>query len=380
MDLELSALKEINKANINFPYNEYISQWKKVGKKVVGWNCCSALVPEEVIHAAGIMPIWVTGDSKELSLDNANIYLTNHTCSVSRSSLEQALTKEYDFLDGFVTTYNCDGMRRLADVWRLNLSIPVIYVLSTPRKFTEKAKKFFAEEILEFKQRLEKHFNLKISDDSLRKSIDIYNNTRRLMGELYDLRKMDNPPISGLETWQILNASGRMPKEKFNQLLEDTIAEVRQKKRNTGNGSRLMIIGNILNNTEFIRNIEELGATIVVDALCPGIIYWSELVRADSDPIRSLSDRYLNKFHQARFIPYETRWNEISKLIDEYKVDGIIMEAVRYCSHHPWDIPRLNMRFKERGTPVLNLDIEYGMGMIGQIKTRVQAFLEMIAR
>jgi len=293
--------------------------------------------------------------------------------------LEQALTGEYDFLDGFVSTYNCDGTRRLADVWGLNLSIPVIYVLSTPRKFTEKAKEFFAEEIFKFKQRLEKHFNLEISDDSLYKSIETYNNTRRLMGELYNLRKMDKPPISGAESWQILNASGRMPKEKFNRLLEETIAEVKQKKRNTGKGSRLMIIGNILNNTEFIRNIEELGATVVVDALCPGIIYWSELVKADSDPIISLSDRYLSKFHQARFIPYEARWNEVSKLIDEYKVDGIIMEAVRYCSHHPWDMPRLDMRLKEKDIPVLNLDIEYGTGMTGQVKTRVQAFLEMIS-
>src|SRR3972149_10921922 len=242
MGSELSALKEINKANLNFPYNEYISKWKAEGKKVLGWSCCSALVPEEVIHAAGIMPMWVTGDSKEISLDNANIYLTNHTCSVSRNSLEQALTREYDFLDGFVTTYNCDGMRRLADVWRLNLTIPVIYVLSAPRKFTEGAKKFSAEEIFEFKQRLEKHFNLKISDDSLYKSIDIYNNTRRLMGELYDLRKMDNPPISGLESWQILNASGRMPKETVNRLLKTPLGEVGQKRRNTGNGSRLMII------------------------------------------------------------------------------------------------------------------------------------------
>jgi len=71
MSSEIYALKEINKANANFPYNEYISEWKKEGKKVVGWNCCSALVPEEVIHAAGILPIWVTGDSKELALDNA---------------------------------------------------------------------------------------------------------------------------------------------------------------------------------------------------------------------------------------------------------------------------------------------------------------------
>ena len=374
----LKTLEEIRKANAPFPQNKSIMQWKEEGGKVIGWNCCGSLVPEEIIHAAGMLPVSVVGESKELTMEDANVYLGIYTCSFTRSCLQLALDGEYDFLDGLVSTYNCDGTRRLADVWRGNISIPVIHVLSTPRKFTERAKEFFALDIGDFKEKLEKQFQIKITDKSLSQAIETYNHTRNLLEKLYDLRKNDNPSLSGSEMMEIMNAAVRMPRDSFNSLLENLGEELEAGNRSLPANKRLMILGNILNNVEFIRETEALGATVVVDGLSTGTGYWSTLVNQNGDPIKSLSDRYLSKLHQSRFWPYEVRWKEVEKLIDDFRVEGVITETMRYCSHHIWDMPRLNKRLEEKDIPVLNLDLEYGMGMIGQVKTRVQAFLEML--
>src|SRR4030042_416784 len=124
----LETLREIREINASFPYSEPVKEWKEQGRKVIGWQC--TYVPEEIIYAAGMLPIRVTGGYKELDLEDANAYLYINSCSSVRSCLQLGLEKQYDFLDGFVAGSTCDGARRLADVWGRYLSIPGIYVLS----------------------------------------------------------------------------------------------------------------------------------------------------------------------------------------------------------------------------------------------------------
>jgi len=374
----LETLQEVREINSSFPYTAPIRAWKEQGKKVIAFQC--TYVPEEIIYAAGIMPIRLTGDSRELDLEEANAYMYINTCSHVRSCLELVLRKQYDFLDGFVSGTTCDSSRRLTDVWKYYNFTSFVHILTVPRKMTERAHELYRREVQDFKRRLEEFFDVEITPQALRQAIKVYNRSRELLHQLYQLRKSDAPPISGAEVQEVLNAGWSMPKEQFNQLLERLVEEASSGQRAVRGNFRLMLNGSPLNNPEFTKAIEELGGLVVVDELCTGVRYWWELVDTDSeiDPVAALSRRYLNNFPCPRMFPPEERFNRVLQLVKDYRVEGVISEIVRYCVHCAHDQPLLRRRLEKQGVPVLELGVEYGMPGTGQIRTRVQAFLELL--
>jgi len=377
---DLETLREVREINSSFPYTAPIRACKEQGKKIIAFEC--TYVPEEIIHAAGILPIRLTGDSRELDLEEANAYMYINTCSFVRSCLELVLRKQYDFLDGFVSATTCDSSRRLTDVWDYYKLTQFVYILSVPRKMTERAHQLYREEVQDLKQRLEEFFDVEISAQALRQAITVYNKGRELLRELYELRKSDTPPITGSEVLEVLNAGFKMPREQFNDLLGRLVEEASSGQRAVEGKFRLMVNGSPLNNADFIKTIEDLGGLVVVDELCTGARYWWDLVDADPeiDPIEALSRRYLNNFPCPRMFPPEGRFNRVLQMVEDYHVDGVVSEIVRYCVHCAHDQPLLRRRLEKQGVPVLELNVEYGMPGTGQIRTRVQAFLEMLER
>lgn len=376
---ELETLNEFRRINASFPYTEPIKRWKDQGGKVVGWMC--SYVPEEIIHAAGILPIRLTGDSKELGLEESASYLSVGTCTFIRSCFELVLTHQFDFLDAFVTANTCEGTRHMAEVWAHYLPTPLLGILPVPRRFGKRALDLYHKELVTFKQVLEGFFGVNISDQALWQAIQVYDEGRNLVRDLYDLKKAEAPPISGAETLEVLNAAFRMPREDFNRLLRKLLAELRQSNRALHGSVRLMLSGSIINNSEFIQGIEDLGALVVVDELCTGTRYWYEPVgnRSGTTPLEALADRYLErKIPCARMVPSSRRSERVLQLANEFEVEGVISEVIRYCNPFLHDAPMLKDELEAAGFPVLGLEVEYGMGATGQVRTRAQAFIEMI--
>jgi benzoyl-CoA reductase subunit C len=274
----------------------------------------------------------------------------------------------------------CDGARRLFDLWRYYLKPPFFQILTVPRKTTENAQDLYLSQVEEFKTHLEEYMGLKISDAALLEAVKVMNESRSLLKELYTLRALPEPLISGQETQEVLNASFRMPKEEFNQNLKQLIADLRLDPRGYHPKARLMLIGSVLTNPEFIKSIEELGVIVTTDELCTSTRYWSDpvVLEGAKSPLAAIARRYLSNFPCARMYPSTERFDRIVKLAREAKVDGIISETIRYCVPYAHDIPLLSDRLKSEGIPLLTLDVEYGTSGSGQIRTRVQAFLEMV--
>jgi bcr-type benzoyl-CoA reductase subunit C len=372
----LEALREIREINSSFPYTAPIKAWKEQGKKVIAFQC--DYVPEEVIYAAGMLPIRLTGDSGELGLEEANAYMYVNTCSFIRSCLELVLRKQYNFLDGFVSGATCDCSRRLADVWIHYRFTPFAHIFSVPRKITQWAYKLYEAEVRDLQHRLEEFFRVDITNEALWEAVEVYNKRRGLFKKLHELRKLDAPPISGAETLEVLNASSRMPPDQFNQVLERLLEEASSGKRAVEGKFRLMVNGSPLNNPEFMQAIEELGGVVVIDELCTGIRYWWESVDPAPDPIKAICRRYLHNFPCPRMEPFEDRAQRALKIARDYRIDGVVTEMVRYCVPWTMEQPLQRMTFEEQGIPVLELDLEYGTPGTGPIRTRVQAFLEML--
>lgn len=374
----LPTLDKFREMNATFPRTREIMDYKQSGKKVFGWLC--TYVPEEIIHAAGILPIRITGSIQETELDDGNAYLYVNSCSFSRSCLQLGLKSEYDFLDGVVGGSTCDGARRLFDLWRQYIGTPFHHVITVPRKYTEKAHHLYYQEILDFTSHFEEHLGLKISEEKLLESVKLYNESRILLKKLYDLRKLEKPTITGAETMEVLNASFRMPKELFNSWLQDLLNELAICDCENSGRARIMLIGSVLTNPEFIKAIENQGGLVVADELCTSTRYWSDPVILDADKtlIESISRRYLNNFPCARMFPSDERFERIIDYINSFRIDGVISQIVRYCVPYSHDLPLLTKKLKKINVPILALDVEYGTSGSGQIQTRVQAFLEML--
>jgi len=374
----LSVLDRFRELNESFPKTAQILEHKSKGGKVVGWLC--TYVPEEVIHAAGALPIRIIGYSHEANLDDANAHLYINNCTFSRSCLQLGLEGQYEFLDGVVGGSTCDGARRLFDVWRQYVGTPFHHVLTVPRKFTERAHELYYEEVMLFKKHFEEHFGVEITDEALERSVGVLNESRLLLRDLYDLRKRDKPPVSGAEVMEVLNAAYRMPKELFNAWLRELIGELKSSDKAFSGKARVMLVGSVLTNPDFVKSIEDQGALVVTDELCTSTRYWGDRVVIDErrPVLESIARRYLDNFPCARMYPSDERFDRIIEYARDFKVDGVISETVRYCVQYAHDLPLLSDRLSEHGIPMLSLDVEYGTAGSGQIATRVQAFLEML--
>lgn len=374
---ELETLAEIREINASFPYNKYVRDWKEGGKKIIGWVC--TYTPEELIHAAGILPIRVWGGFEEFPLNKADAYFYPTSCSTVRSCFQFALEHKYDFLDGFVVGSPCEHARRLFDVWSYWMKTPFNYPSSLLFDHGDESIRHYHDGLLDFKSKLEEFYGIKISDDALRESIFLYNRTRELLRQLDELRKSDNPPISGAEALEIMNACMATPKEQFNKILERLVEEAKSIRRTWKNKEiRLMFTGSMWNNPKFLKFIEDQGCLIVVNEICTGMRYWSDLVQVDSNLLKAIAHRYITRFPCHHFYPWEPRFDRMVKTAKEYRVAGVINLLVRYCVGLGFMRPLIKERFVQEGIPCYDLEQMYGARESGQVKTRIQAFLEMI--
>ncbi len=372
---ELQELIEIP----NNLVNPRVESWKKQHKKVIGFFC--SYVPEEIPYALQLLPYRV----RPLGCNEtarADAYMSTFNCSFARCCLELALKGNYEFLDGLVFMNSCDHIHRLCDVWRYEVkSPPFIHFLNVPRKINDSAIAHFRDQIVIFTESLEKAFGVKMTEEALRSAIEIYNETRSLLREVYELRKSAAPPITGAEVHGIVLAASTTPKEEYNKLLKKALKQIKVREDISTYKARVMILGSNLDDPNYVKLIEDQGALVVADALCFGSRYFRKPVEIADDLLYGLAKSYLERPMCPRMIEEQTaRHNHIKEIIRDYKVDGVIFQTMRYCDIWGNDYFRLSHHLKECNVPILNLQREYMPGGQAQLITRVQAFLEVLGR
>ncbi len=359
--------------------NPELKKWIDQGGKVMGYFCSYG--PEEVITAAGVLPIRMRATGST-STELADAYLSSINCSFCRHCFNMGLQGECDFLEGVVWLNNCDHVRRIYDNWIRKVNTPLTHMMSLPKMTTEVQVEWFREELTILKEALEKHLGITVTDEKLREAIKLHNETRRLLRQLYELRKKDNPPITGAETLSVVVASTAMPREQFNQMLKELLEELSDAEGIKDYRARLMIVGSILDDPAYIKVIEEQGGLVVTDSLCFGSrIIWNEVDEGANDPLAAMARYYIQDKPACprMFDTQQKRSKFISDMIKEFKVDGVIGERMIFCDLWTVENYMLNIDMKEEGVPFLKLDREYLLaGVVGQLRTRAQAFLESI--
>ncbi|MFX1571578.1 MAG: 2-hydroxyacyl-CoA dehydratase subunit D [Promethearchaeota archaeon] len=356
--------------------NDWVHNWKNEGKKVLGYFC--SYIPEEIIYAADVLPIRMRARGcSDTPMGDA--YMNPTTCSYTRCCLEMANRKEYDFLDGIVSCNCCDQVRRLYDNLRYKTPFPYHYIMGIPGYVSDVTIEWFKHEIIKFKKNLEHELKISIGNDDLKKVIKIYNQTRTLLKELYTLRKRDDPPISGSDIMKILSAGISIPKVEYNKLLELQLKQIIDKKGISDYKARIMLVGSMLDEPEYIEIIENLGGLVVTDSLCLGTRYFWDFVDETLDPLDALAKRYLSKISCPRMTDGHLKRAEyMVNMIKEFNIEGVIFQRMKFCALWWAEIFLLRNKLKEEGIPFLDLEREYVLSGAGAMKTRVQTFIEIL--
>jgi bzd-type benzoyl-CoA reductase N subunit len=358
--------------------NSEVEAWKQAGGKAIGYFCST--VPEELFTAAGLLPFRMRGTGST-STELSDSCFSNINCSYPRHTMNQALLGVYDFLDGLVCINSCDHVRRIYDNWTRQLDTPFVKVMSLPRKTGTPQIDWYSDEINLLREQIQEHFGVEITDERLSDAIALHNEVRELQKQVYECRKSDAPLLTGTEVLPIMVAGTAMPKERYKVLLQQFLGDLEKLEGMDGYRARLMVIGGELDDPEFMEVIEGQGGIVVTDSTCFGTrLMWRPVDESNDDPVRALASYYIyDRPSCPRMYGDQSRRIDYTReLAREFRVDGIIGERLIFCDQWVVEHYMTGIDLKEDGIPFLQLDREYILSGKGQLRTRVQAFLETI--
>lgn len=367
---ELSALA-------NYPYNMLRERKQQSGQKIIGSTLTD--VPEELIHAAGLFPFTILGTNRPIR--RASALLPDNSCSLSRSDLELVLTYERDLFDGFVLPQIDDTTQHLSDIWRRKVPASFFECYLIPRQVDRpSSRQWLLDETNRLKENLERFTGRKISEGALRKSISIYNENRRILRGIYDLKRQGCGLIENRVFFELIKSSMFLPKETHNGYLKELVPQL-EKREPSGEPKclRFVVAGVVWEPPAVMTILDELGINVVGDDLCTGTRYIEKDVALDGDPIDGLVKRH---FERGPFSPIHDQGNQILDnlldLVQRFEAHGVLYLHLKFFESQDYDLPDLNQEMKRRGVSMYVLDTEYQTTHLAQMKTRIQAFAESL--
>ncbi len=376
-------------SRVDAMYQDYAGRAKELagqGARFIGYVC--SFVPLEMIAASGCFPFRIRGDVHE-PITKGDTLLETIVCPFYRSCFDLMLKGKYDFASGVVIPHACDSMVRSYDVWNYALNLPYTHFVNVPSVCGDSALRFFEAELISFKQSLEKYTGVSITDEKLAHSIRAYNLNRKKARDIYALRKTHPPAILGSDLVKVLSVGASLPVEESNELFDQVLQACSgANKTDAQSGPRILIDGPCLDNMDLIKLIEDCGAQVVGDTTCNGARDHFPLTDEIRPPVQALADRYLNKLNCPKTYrdnqagtfekDADNRFGDIESYAKDYSADGVILYVYKYCDPFGFEVPARKTYLESKNIPVLYLEDLYSSGATGQLKTRIQAFLEMI--
>ncbi len=343
---------------------------------LMGWLC--SYTPIELIIAAGFTPYRIAGHSDPI--EKADSYMHANICQYVRACLDKALAGNYDHLDGFVFITSCDAMRRLYDVWRKHISTKFTFIFDLPVGQSKENESYFRTELQKLKAALEKLTSKDITDSAIEDAIKILEESRSIYHELNDLRKAVPPLISGTEIMQLTSQFFSSNPNDWNHSTKRYLAKKKLAKPdgNKVNNPRILLSGSPIHDPEIIALIEECGLNVVFEDLCTGSRFFDVSIERTGDLLMDLTKAYLNKPPCSRMMLLEKRAEGIIEEVGKLNVDGVIYYSLKFCDTALYDVPALKKILNESNINVLFIEGDCTLGSFGQLKTRIEAFAEMI--
>jgi benzoyl-CoA reductase/2-hydroxyglutaryl-CoA dehydratase subunit BcrC/BadD/HgdB len=359
-----------------------VKQLKDQGIPVVGSYC--TYFPQEIAMAMGAATVSLCSTSDE-TIAEAEKDLPKNLCPLIKSSYGFAKTDKcpfFYFSDVVVGETTCDGKKKM---YELMSEFKDTFVMELPNSQSENSLKLWKKEIIRFKEYLEKKFDVEITEEQIREAVKVNNEARRSLKKLYEVMRHDPAPISGYDLFKVLYGSTfkfdrkQIPDE-VNALVDKIEKEYAEGKMQEKK-PRILITGCPIGGAteKVIRAVEDNGGIVVTYENCSGAKSIDKLVDENNpDVYDAIARRYLN-IGCSVMTPNPNRFELLGRLIDEYQVDGVVEMTLQAC--HTYNVETLSVRRfvnEEKHIPYINVETDYSQADIGQLNTRITAFIEML--
>ena len=368
--------------------NELVEQAKADGGVCLGYTCFH--IPEVLLNVGNCFSTRLRAPNTG-SIDIATYYMSNYTCEFARALLERAIEGGYQYLDALIGVDACSMMNRSMEhfeILKVNEK-PNFFVThcDMPFKITDYTVEGYVRQMrVHVLDRIHETFGTDVSDEAIRKAVEEHNEVCRIMTEISEMRKEENPVVTGYEFHLLNLVTYTCPKALILPYLRETLEELKKRKpdKKSPFRARVAIVGSEIDDPSLTKLIEGCGALVVSDRYCFGSKPGREVIELndEEDVLTQICRHYMEVSECARYISDEKvmqRRETADRLAKEFKAEGIIYEQMKYCDY--WGFERAlvsHIMHDEYGWPVLSIDRLYNNGNSGQLRTRVQAFVESL--
>ncbi len=362
----------------------YAREWKAAepGRKVVGFT--PVYVPRELIHAAGMLPLGILGGGDQLEVIHGDAYYQSYICRIPRSTIELGVTGRLDFVDGMLFPFVCDVMRNLSGMWKINFPGVYVHFFDTPQNFDpEVGGEYYRHELEELKQGLEQLGGREITDDAIRASVALYNENRRLVRAVYDLRSREPWKAPTSEVYLLMRAGMTLAVEEHNRMLEDYMQAAQSEDRPRRDNCRTAITGSFCEQPplNLVKAIEIAGCYVVDDDYMLVNRWLMEDVPTDGDPLENLAQAFLEHSVETACKYVEREQDKGRFLVDSVRrsgAEGVIFAAPSFCDPALLDQPMLQSRLAEENIPYIALQYAENSGQMQPIREQAGTFADSI--
>ncbi len=351
-----------------------VKRWREAGGKVLGHF--QVYFPEEIAHAAGMLPMKMFGASVEPRI--ADSRFGSYLCSILKTSLEQVLSNRVE-LDMFVTHPICDAARNLAPIWGRNYDYPcqILYLPQNPN--SSYSVQYLKEEYERIQGVVEKVSGRKITNNALQNSIAVFNKNRALLRELYQIKRDKPWLISINEAYVLVAIGGLIPREEHNELLEAVLPLIKKRKARKQDRIRVVFEGGFCEQPplDMLRTIGR-SCYVVDDDLLIGMRYILEDIDAGKDPLKAMAEAYINKSsyspvqHDLRK-PKEKMLKERVEIAD---AEAVIITAAKMCEPGLEEQVTYTQQFDKDNTPYFVSEFEENMTSFDHLEMQLETFVE----
>jgi benzoyl-CoA reductase/2-hydroxyglutaryl-CoA dehydratase subunit BcrC/BadD/HgdB len=345
-----------------------------IGKKIVGYFC--TYTPVELLHAAGVLPVRIMGGVGQV--DDAYSLAPNFICPTLLLSLEKALKGRYDYLSGIVQGYTCDVACGLVNIWEENIGGDIFHTIPLPYNDNPEAREYFRSCISELNDKLEETLGVTFTEASLGESLALYATIRNLVLGLYEKLHAGTLPLSAGDFFSIIQSGFVMSPEEYLIMLKKLTEEIEEAEAHRGEGVPLLISGSLVEDQRAFKLLEDVGGLVVADDLCTGFRHFYPASGEGSDAVERLIDRYMKRFPCPSRIRAKDRVPLMVDLVNRSKAQGVLFLLEKFCTPHLSDYPILREELMREGIQSIVIEMDESGIMEGQVRTRLQSFIEML--
>ena len=359
-----------------------LKAYKEKGMKCIG--VMPYYAPEELVYAAGMMPMGMWGSNKK-TISRAKEYCATFYCTIAQLDLEMLLDGTCDLLDGVITPTICDTLRPMSQNIRVAMSekMPCIFLAHPQFRRPAFGLKFCRDQYTHVKTELEKIRGSEIKDEEIRDAIKVYNKSRKARREFVKLANAHCDVIDPIMRSAVLKASYFMRKDEYTEKLEALNTELRALPEAKWNGVKVVTSGIIVDNPTLLKIFKDNNVAIAAD----DVAHESRMIRVDADetgdPMEALCKQFADQDYDVLLYDEASEQNRrgeyVANLVKESGAQGLVLFMQQFCDPEEMEFPYLKKALDAAGIPFIKLGVDQQMRDFGQAATAIQAFADVLA-